>query len=198
MVFPYIDSNRDLVASVAAYWDQMDSLDSYSPEVAEDAVKLLPRYNVWIAIAAAKGRYIVAPSKFAGYKGLDLALYKKHRSEPEGSPERLNGSEADRHIRNLGGSDLEVGKNDHPAIQAVRDFCNRFGKSVKSTARVRIFDALTVHDANAESESRSDSASSEHPDKSTRVRGLTIAEAKQGLAAHLGCKASDIEITIRA
>lgn len=195
MLPPYIDTKRELAASVAAYSEQMGNLESFSPEVAQDAVTLLPRFNVWVAIANGEGGYTVAPGKFSGYKGLDLALYAKHRSAPEGSPERLNGSEADRHIRNLGGSDLEVRKNDHPAIQAVRDFCNSFGKTVKSTARVRVFDSIMGQPTDDDSNLQS------HPQRSQEavtVRGLTIAEAKRGLAAHLGCKPSDIEIIIRA
>lgn len=196
MSFPYVTDVADLRASVAAYAEQMEHLDTFPREVAEDAVKLLPRYNVWVALLGDDDKFIVAPSKFAGHKSLDLASYKKHRSEPEGSPERLNGTEAERRISNLGGRDFEIGKSDHPATQAVREFCNRLGKSAKSTARVRVFEFLEVPDVQNESSSEAKQLT---PEVETLLRGgLTIPQAKQALAIKFGCKPSNIEIIIRA
>lgn len=199
MPIPYIETLADLEGSVANYELQIADLDGFGPKVAEDVVKLLPRQNLWVALPNQDQDqgFIVAPSKWAGHKNLDLALYTKHLREPEGSPERLNGTEADRRIANFGGADVEIVGSSHPAAQAVRQLCGRFGKTVKANARVRVFDfGQSTHSVNSVPADPRRKDEMSHDLNSPR--GLTIAEAKRGLAIRFGCRPSDIKITIKA
>ncbi|MFN3725216.1 MAG: hypothetical protein ACK4SZ_02810 [Allosphingosinicella sp.] len=197
MAIPYIETPADLEASVASYERQMADLDAFGAEVAEDVVKLLPRQNLWVALPDADKGFLVAPSKWAGHKDLDLSLYRKHLREPEGSPERLNGTEADRRIAKLGGADIEVAGSNHPAAQAVRQLCGRFGKTVKANARVRVFESgqPTQLNSSVSVNLPTQKEASFAPDF---AQSLTIAEAKRGLAIQFGCRPSDIQITIKA
>ena len=197
MAVPYIETPADLEVSVANYERQMAELDDFGPEVAEDVVKLLPRQNRWVALPDGEKGFVGAPSKWAGHKNLNLALYRKHLREPEGSPERLNGTEADRRIANLGGADVEIAGSNHPAALAVRQLCGLFGKTVKANARVRVLDSRlsTLPNISVRADSPQQEERSHAPDS---AQGLTIAEAKRGLAIQFGCRPSDIQITIKA
>lgn len=140
--FPYVETNADLAASVHSY--DLDMTTPPSDAAYNDAVSILGYTNLWIAIRDDNG-YLVAPSKFAGHKHINLVDYMHYRALAEGHSERLDGNETDRRIGALGGFEVLV-QDRHSAAKAVRDFCNIHGKTAKKTARVRVFDNISIYD----------------------------------------------------
>ena len=194
MPLPYVSNRNELSRSVSSYVEELANLDDFSAEVGREVVRLMPRQNLWVAVVGEDGRFYVAPSKYAAHWGVDLKSYLKHLYEPEGSSERIDGTEADRRISDLGGSEIAVRDSTHPAAEAVRELCRKFGKAPKRGASVRVFEDSGLE--TAEEQREKDVLS---PELQAVLRmGLTIPQAKQALAARFGCRTSNVEIIIRA
>lgn len=142
----YISTVSELATAVSDFNAQMDNLASYPDPVQHDAKQALARANEWVAMEQADGSIRVGFAKNVGHTGMTLDYYSAHRALPQATGARINGSEAARRIRGLGGQRIGIGWatktshcNGHPAVNAVQDFCRRFGKQPSAKAEVLFF-----------------------------------------------------------
>lgn len=92
----------------------------------------------WVAFQNDAGEWKVGFCKFVGYKKLSFKSYDQFRVK------YLSGTDAKRRVEKFGGTYYGVGPDagvpaNHPAVDAVKALCGRFGKLPKSTAKVRVF-----------------------------------------------------------
>jgi hypothetical protein len=159
MSVDYVTSPAELAGSILAYQAEMAHLSAYEDKIQDDAKQALSHANVFIAISDGLGGYLVGPVKHVGHVGMTLAYYADHRALPQTDKLRINGSEAERHVRSLGGTLVSIGWAanapkvvGHPAVAAVRGYCAQFGKKPSAKAVVRVFDNISPDTALGESD----------------------------------------------
>ncbi|MDB5679034.1 hypothetical protein [Sphingomonas bacterium] len=92
----------------------------------------------WVAFPDGRGGWVVAFSKYVGYRDVTPRIYDQFRKT------HMTGTDTKRRVEKFGGTQYGVGRraglNDkHPAVTEVRTVCATMGKTPKQTAKVRVF-----------------------------------------------------------
>lgn len=143
----FVTCLSDLNQSVLAYQAVMGNLDTLPEQERADLVQALSMARAWVAIEQPDGEYVVGYAKYVAYGDQTPTTYMTFRKSSDHT--RLDGTEADRRISNMGGKVFplhstwtdHVGEDDnlHPAAKAVREFVKSHGKCVNKLAEVRVF-----------------------------------------------------------